>query len=150
MLAACPQLTLQLKRMQEPHFTQSPSLHPFCNFFASWLFSWHCSWLTSCSQCTWRIIFSYPWCCHLIEVQSAFQLFLFCPYILLVLFHAQYIVSEHGFFPLCTCWSVCLLFQTSKHCQSPFATTESCFVLISSVASCCGHPTCKYLRSFPL
>lgn len=30
---------------------------------------------------------------------------------------------------------------TSKHCQSPFATTESCSLLVSFVASSCGHLT---------
>lgn len=50
-------------------------------------------------------------CCLLIVVQSVFQLFLLCPYMLLVIFHTQSIVSEHGFFLLCTCWSVYLLLQ---------------------------------------
>lgn len=144
MPAACSQLTFQLMRVQEPHFTHRPSLHPFCNFFASCLFRWHCSWLTSYSQCTWRMISSYPWCCCLIVVQFSFQLFLFCPYMLLVIFYTQSIASEHGFFllcTLCTCFSLSSTAGTFQHSQSPLATTESCSRFISSVASCCGPPT---------
>lgn len=153
--AACSQLTLQSIRMQEPHFTHRPSLHLFCNFFASWLFSWHCFWLTSSSWCTWRIIFSYPWCSRPAVVQSVFQLFLFCPYVLLVIFHTQSMVSEHGFFLLCTCWSVCLLLQgLSSTVKAPLLPLKAALSahsvsllsllllsLASPVASCCSHPT---------
>lgn len=154
MPAACSQLTFQLMRMQEPHFTNRPSLHPFCNFFASCLFRWHCSWLTSYSQCTWRMISSYPWCCCLIVVQSSFQLFLFCPYMLLVIFYTQSIASEHGFFLLCTpctCWSVCLLLQgLSSTLKAPLLPLKAALALSVPWPVAVALPPHKYLRSFPL
>lgn len=133
--------------MQEPHFTHRPSLHPFWDFSASWSFSHHCSWLTSYSQCTCRMISSYPWCLCLMVFQSVFQLFLFCPYMLLVIFHTQSIVSEHGFFLLCTPRTMLVSLgptaRTShfQHCQSPLATIERFSHLISFVASCGVPPT---------
>lgn len=137
-----------------PLHTHRPSLHPFCNFFASCLFRWHCSWFTSYSQCAWRMISSYPWCCCLIVVQSSFQLFLFCPYMLLVTFYTQSIASEHGFFLLCTpctCWSVCLLLQgLSSTLKAPLLPLKAALALSVPWPVAVALPPHKYLRSFPL